>query len=182
MHAGMPGAEEEPEVEVEPEEPEGGEAPPFGGEEEPEGGEGGEEEEPSEAPPFGGEEEPEGGEEEEPEEPKDDEEDEDPIKEVAARTQTQMYRVAPNPSCVTQKDEVEKLKANTPPLAETAGKGQYKVAAPRQARVAKDDHARRIQNEPKVTENHKTQKRSYKTVQDVDNDPQNVRDPDVPQA
>jgi len=58
----------------------------------------------------------------------------------------------------------------------------YKVVAARQARVQKDDHARKVQSDPKVTENHKVQARSAKTVQDLDNDPKNVRDPEVPQA
>ena len=62
------------------------------------------------------------------------------------------------------------------------GGPQYKVASPTQARCSNCDQAREIQYDPKMTENHKVQHRSSKTVNDLDNDPQNVRDPEVPQA
>ena len=163
MHAGMPGS-----------------APTDGPEAITVGGEEGGEEEPSEepsAPPFGGgeEEEPEEPEhEEEPEEPEepeekpepeepsepkdDDDDDEEPIKEGSAKTQTQTYRVAPNPSTLTQKTDNEKEKPNDPRLTETSKTGmkmgpQYKTVAPRQARVTSDDQARKIQFDPKMTEN-----------------------------
>lgn len=58
----------------------------------------------------------------------------------------------------------------------------YKVVAPNETDTAKEDKARKIQTEPKVTENHKVQHRSYKTVNDQESDPKNVRDPEVPQA
>lgn len=58
----------------------------------------------------------------------------------------------------------------------------YKVVSPNEVDTSKEDKARTIQTEPKVTENHKVQARSAKTVQDLDNDPKNVRDPEVPQA
>ena len=72
-------------------------------------------------------------------------------------------------------------------LTSERGEGQmdeasYKVVSPTQAQVQKDDQARRVQTEPDVTENHKVQHRSAKTVNDLDNDPKNVRDPEVPQA
>lgn len=185
MHAGMPGAEEEPEVEVEPEEePEGGEeAPPFGGgEEEPSEPEGGEE-----APPFGGGEEEPSEEPEEPEteKPEGDDDDDDRVDEESFKT------VAPRAYEVAADNKARTIQTD-PKVNETTNMKmgpQYKTASPRQARVQSDDQARRIQFDPKMTEakkkvkeNHKVQKRSYKTVQDVDNDPANVRDPDVPQA
>jgi hypothetical protein len=209
MHAGQSGAEEVPTAiggtgEEEPS------APPFGGGEE-------EPEEPSEepsAPPFGG------GEKEEPSEPEHEEEPKDekpekpekaekpekkkkepPIKEVSAKTQTQGYRVAPNPSTLTQKTDDEKLKPRDPRLTETsltkAGKkavsyktqgASYKVAPNPSCRVKNDDKDRREPGDPeltetaKVKENHKVQARSFKTVKDQDNDPNTMRDPEVPQA
>ena len=181
MHAGMPGDEADPAA-----------ACPAASEEEPS-------EEPS-APPFGGgEEEPEEKPEpEEPSEPKDDKKKEKkkepPLKEGSAKTQTQGYRVAPNPSTLTQKTDDEKEKPTDPRLTETDVHmkmgPQYKTVAPRQARVTSDDQARTIQFDPKMTEaakkkmkeNHKVQVRSAKTVNDMDNDPNNVRDPEIPQA
>jgi hypothetical protein len=56
----------------------------------------------------------------------------------------------------------------------------YKVVSPTQAQVQKDDQARKVQTEPKVSENHKVQHRSACTVKDLPNDPKNVRDPEVP--
>jgi hypothetical protein len=56
----------------------------------------------------------------------------------------------------------------------------YKVAAPTQTRVQKDNHAREVQGCPKVTENHKVQHRSACTVKDLPNNPKNLRDPEVP--
>ena len=205
MHAGQPGAEEVPTAiggtgEEEPS------APPFGGGEE-------EPEEPSDepsAPPFGGgEKEP--AEPEHEEEPKDEKPEksekpekkkkEPPIKEVSAKTQTQGYRVAPNPSTLTQKTDDEKLKPRDPRLTETsltkAGKkavsyktqgASYKVAPNPSCRVKNDDKDRREPGDPeltetaKVKENHKVQARSFKTVKDQDNDPNTMRDPEVPQA
>lgn len=58
----------------------------------------------------------------------------------------------------------------------------YKVASDSQYRTQNCDHARTIQTDPKVTENAKVQSRSYKTVKDLDNDPKNVRNKEVPQA
>jgi ribosomal protein S27AE len=188
MHAGMPGAgpsdepsavtvggEEEPSFgDEEPaEEPS---ASPFGGsEEEPSFGD----EEPEEKPaasPFGGSEEPEEKpESEEPSEPKepkkskkDDKKDkkkEPPIKEGSAKTQTQAYRVAPNPSVLTQKTDDEKLKPKDPRLTETsltkAGKtavsyktqgASYKVAPNPSCRVKTDDKDRREPEDPELTE------------------------------
>lgn len=59
---------------------------------------------------------------------------------------------------------------------------QYKVVSPNSVDTAKEDKARKIQGNPKVQENHKVQHRSAKTVKDLDNDPNNVRDSEVPQA
>ena len=62
----------------------------------------------------------------------------------------------------------------------------YKVVSPTQIQVQKDDQARRVQTEPKVNEvnmdeaAYKVQKRSYQTVQDVGQNPENPADPDVP--
>ena len=187
MHAGQPGSgpTDGPEaVTVGGEE--GGEepsAPPFGGgEEEPNEPE--HEEEPEEKP-----------EPEEPAEPKEKPEKkkkEPPIKEVSAKTQTQGYRVAPNPSTLTQKTDDEKLKPKDPRLTETSKTGmkmgpQYKTVAPRQARVTSDDQARTIQFDPKMTEakkkmkeNHRVQARSYVTAKDNPNDPNVMRDPENP--
>jgi len=58
----------------------------------------------------------------------------------------------------------------------------YKQVSPNETDISKEDKARTIQTNPKVTENHKVQHRSSKTVNDLDNDPQNVRDPEIPQA
>ena len=64
------------------------------------------------------------------------------------------------------------------------GGPQYKTTAKRsQIEVpGKVDRAKKMQDTPEVCENHKVQHRSYKTVNDVDQDPKNVRDPEVPQA
>ena len=168
MHAGMPGSgpTDGPDA-ITVGGGEGGEEPsepPFGG------GEEGGEEEPS-APPFGGgEEEPEEPSEEpeekpEPEEPAEPKEKkpekkdkkEKTVKEGSAKTQTQGYRVAPNPSTLTQKTDDEKEKPEDPRLTETDTHmkmgPQYKTVAPRQARVTSDDQARTIQFDPKMTEN-----------------------------
>lgn len=37
-------------------------------------------------------------------------------------------------------------------------------------------------NSPKVNEGHKVQKKSFKTVKDLDNNPKNVADPEVPMS
>lgn len=59
---------------------------------------------------------------------------------------------------------------------------QYKVVSPRQSQVQKDDQAKNVQCEPKVTENHKVQSRTYSTVKDVPQNPENQRDPKKPVA
>lgn len=159
-------------------------------------------EEPSEEPeggnPFGKEDEPS----EEPEEPEDDDDDDEPpIKEGSAKTQTSAYKVAPNPSTLTQKTDNEKIKPSHPSLTETsltkAGKkavsyktqgAAYKVAPNPSCRVKSDDKDRREPGDPELTEtqkkmkeNHKVQVRSYTTVNDAPQKPENVRDPEVPQ-
>lgn len=186
MHAGIPGADEVP-MAVDGDGGEEPSAPSFGGGEEepsPFGSDSDlplEPEEPSEEPskpPFGdgGDEEP-SEEPEEPEEPEDEKpkepkkgdkkgkKNESPIKEVSAKTQTQGYRVAPNPSTLTQKTDNEKLKPNDPRLTETsltkAGKNavsyktqgaSYKVAPNPSCRVKNDDKDRREPGDPELTE------------------------------
>ena len=63
-------------------------------------------------------------------------------------------------------------------------RAQYKVQGKKSQveQPGKVDRAKRMQDDPTVTENHKVQNRSYKTVNDMDNDPTNVRDPEIPQA
>lgn len=58
----------------------------------------------------------------------------------------------------------------------------YKQVSPNETDTAKENKPLTIQTEPKVTENHKVQHRSYKTSDDMDNKPENVIDPEVPQA
>lgn len=174
MHAGE-GASPVGEPEEEPS------APPFGGEEEPS-------EEPSEEPeggnPFGKEDEP-SEEPEEPSEPEDDEKEEEPVKEAAYK------QVAPRAATDAKEDKARRIQTEPKVNETTVTKAgpQYKTQSPRQARVQSDDQARTIQFDPKMTEvkkkvkeNHKVQARSYKTVADQDNDPENVRDPEVPQS
>lgn len=86
-------------------------------------------------------------------------------------------KVAPHAYTDAAEDKARRIQTE-PEVNEAA----YKVTSPNETDTAKENKALTIQTEPKVTENHKTQKRSYKTVQDIDNDPNNVRDPDVPQA
>ena len=56
----------------------------------------------------------------------------------------------------------------------------YKQVSQNATDTAKERKAFRIQREPKVSENFKVQTRSYKTVNDLPNNPKNVRDPKVP--
>ena len=200
MHAGMPGDEADPATAC-PAAAEEPSEPSFGGEEEPSAPPfGGGEEEPADepsAPPFGGgEEEPSKSEEpeekpepEEPSEPKEKPEKKDkkekPVKEAAFK------QVAPRAATDAKEDKARRIQTE-PRVNETATGmkmgPQYKTVAPRQARVQSDDQARKIQFDPKMTEttkvkeNHKVQVRSFKDVNDMDNDPNNVRDPEVPQA
>ena len=65
------------------------------------------------------------------------------------------------------------------------GGPQYKVRDGRSyvEQPGKVNRAREIQSDPKVNEsNHKVQHRSYKTINDVPQNPENLRDPEVPQA
>jgi hypothetical protein len=58
----------------------------------------------------------------------------------------------------------------------------HKVVSPRQARVQKDNHALKVQTDPKMTEAaFKKQVRSYTTINDAPQNPENVADPEVPQ-
>jgi hypothetical protein len=190
MHAGMEGGDAQIGMDVGTEEPEGepsGEpsAPPFGGgEEEPS-------EEPS-APPFGGgEEEPseepsepeEKPEPEEPSEPKEKPEKKD--KKEKPVDEASFKQVAPRSATDAKEDKARRIQTE-PKVNETATGmkmgPQYKTVAPRQARVTSDDQARTIQFDPEMTENHKVQVRSYKTSDDMDNKPKNVRDPEVPMS
>lgn len=88
------------------------------------------------------------------------------------------YKIVPNTSSEVQKDDHARAIQTDPTVTEAS----YKVVSPTQARTSNCDHARTIQTEPEVTENHKVQARSAKTVNDLDNDPNNVRDPEIPQA
>lgn len=88
------------------------------------------------------------------------------------------YKIQGTRMAQIQKDD-QPRKVQTDPKIDEAS---YKVVADRQARVQADNYAREVQGCPKVTENHKVQKRSYKTVKDLHNKPENVRDPKVPQA
>lgn len=108
---------------------------------------------------------------EEPKEKESDEKEKDDVDEAAYK------QVSPNETDTAKED-----KARTIQTDPKVNEASYKVASPTQARVAKCDHARKVQTEPKVTENHKVQARSAKTAKDLDNDPNNVRDPEVPQA
>jgi hypothetical protein len=59
----------------------------------------------------------------------------------------------------------------------------YKVVSPNETDTAKEDKARKIQTEPKVTEAaFKTQARSARTIKDLPQNPKNVADKDVPQV
>lgn len=65
------------------------------------------------------------------------------------------------------------------------GGPQYKVRDGRSyiEKTGQVNRAREIQSDPKVNEsNHKVQHRSYKTINDVPQNPENLRDPEVPQA
>jgi len=86
-------------------------------------------------------------------------------------------QVSPNETDTAKED-----KARTIQTDPKVNEASYKVVPKTQAQVQKDDQAKKVQTEPKVTENHKVQARSAKTVNDLDNDPKNVRDPEVPQA
>jgi len=80
-----------------------------------------------------------------------------------------------------QYDTAEEDKARTiqtdPEVNEN--EASYKVVAPRQARVQKDDHARTVQRQTDMTEQHKIQTRSFKTSKDGLQNPKNIRDPKV---
>lgn len=67
-------------------------------------------------------------------------------------------------------------------ISESNGGPQYKVVSPNATDTAKEDKAREIQRDPKVSEssNHKVQHRSHTTINDVPQNPENVRDPEVP--
>lgn len=86
-------------------------------------------------------------------------------------------KVSPNETDTSEEDKAREIQTD-PEVNEAA----YKVVAPNEVDVTDEDKARTIQTEPKVTENHKVQARSAKTAADLDNDPENVRDPEVPQA
>jgi len=65
------------------------------------------------------------------------------------------------------------------------GGPQYKVRDGRSyvEKTGQINRAREIQSDPNVNEsNHKVQHRSYKTINDVPQNPENLRDPEVPQA
>jgi hypothetical protein len=79
---------------------------------------------------------------------------------------------------VTEPDQPARTNQYDPKVTEAA----YKQVSPNETDTAEENKALTIQTEPKVTENHKVQHRSYKTADDIDNDPNNVRDPEVPQA
>lgn len=85
--------------------------------------------------------------------------------------------VSPNETDTAEEDKARTIQTD-PQVTEAS----YKTVSPNETDTAAEDKARAIQTEPKVTENHKVQHRSAKTVNDLDNDPQNVRDPEVPQA
>jgi hypothetical protein len=94
----------------------------------------------------------------------------------AGLTSEASYKVVSPTSAQVQKDDQARRVQTEPDVNEAS----YKVVAPTQAQVQKDDQARRVQTEPKVSENHKVQHRSACTVNDLPNDPKNVRDPEVP--
>lgn len=72
-------------------------------------------------------------------------------------------------------------KARTIQTDPKVNEASYKVVSPTQVQVQKDDQARRVQTEPNVDESaYKVQKRSYQTVQDIGQNPENPADPDVP--
>lgn len=85
--------------------------------------------------------------------------------------------VSPNETDTAEEDKARTIQTD-PQVTEAS----YKTVSPNETDTAAEPKARAIQTEPKVTENHKVQHRSAKTVNDLDNDPQNVRDPEVPQA
>ena len=102
---------------------------------------------------------------EEPEEPEVDNDDEPPIKEVSTKTQTSAYKVAPNPSTLTQRTDDEKLKPKDPRLTETslikASKkavsyktqgAAYKISPNPSCRVNSDNKDRREPGDPELTE------------------------------
>lgn len=61
----------------------------------------------------------------------------------------------------------------------TMREASYKVVSPKQTQVQKDDHARKVQTEPKVNERaYKTQGPSYKTFKDSPQLPDAVNDPE----
>lgn len=62
------------------------------------------------------------------------------------------------------------------------GEASYKKVSPNETDTSEEDKARTIQTDPEVTENHKVQARSYVTVNDAPNDPNNTRDPENPQS
>jgi len=84
-------------------------------------------------------------------------------------------QVSPRQARVQKDDHARKVQTE-PTMTEAS----YKVVSKNETDTSKEDKARRIQREPKVTENHKVQHRSYTTVNDVPQDPKNVRDPEVP--
>lgn len=76
---------------------------------------------------------------------------------TSAKTQTQTYRVAPNPSVLTQKTDDEKLKPKDPRLTEKMNtlppnKGQFKTVAPHQYTDVAQNKALTIQTDPEVSE------------------------------
>jgi hypothetical protein len=95
------------------------------------------------------------------------------------------YKVRDGSSYVEQPGLVNKAREIQEDPTINEDEGQYKVRDGRSyvEHPGKVNRAREIQKNPKIAEsNHKVQHRSYKTVKDLDNDPKNVRDPEVPMS
>ena len=95
------------------------------------------------------------------------------------------YKVRDGTSQVERPGKVNRAREiqKNPKVNENNGGPQYKVVSPNATDTAKEDKAREIQRDPKVSEAaHKVQHRSYKTINDVDQDPKNPADPEVPMS
>lgn len=95
------------------------------------------------------------------------------------------YKVRDGRSYVEQTGKVNRAREIQEDPVINEDEGQYKVRDGKSQveQPGKVNRAREIQKNPKVNEaSHKVQARSYKTVKDVDQDPKNPADPEVPMS
>jgi hypothetical protein len=89
------------------------------------------------------------------------------------------YKTVPDTLAQTSEpDQRARVNQYDPKVTEAS----HKVVSPNETDTAKENKALTIQTEPKVTENHRVQHRSYTTIKDLPNDPNVARDPENPSS